>query len=213
MDLRPHSYSATSPTWRWRLRTELAFNDRCGADTRGRQCHRWRRPHWADGPQALTEATPHVLEFMTAVRRASVDVSAVLGWDEQGGQITEFVPGRLTLESAPFTHTELDRAGAMVRAIHDASETFVPSHNAKWPGAIPAPGDELVCHNDLAPWNFSVGDRWVFIDWDATAPSTRVRSRLRCSGSHSLRHGVGPGASRTEYGSIHWRVQSGSGPA
>lgn len=121
-----------------------------------------------------TESTPNVLEFMTAIRRAGVDVPAVLGRDEQGRQITEFVPGRLALESAPLTHTELRRVGAMVRAIHDASEMFVPSHNAKWAGAIPAPGDELVCHNDLAPWNLIVGDRWVFIDWDAAAPSTRL---------------------------------------
>ena len=28
--------------------------------------------------------------------------------------------------------------------------------------------------DDLAPWNLIVGERWVFIDWDAAAPSTRL---------------------------------------
>ena len=121
-----------------------------------------------------TESTPHVFELMTAVRKAGVDVPAVLGRDEQGRQITEFIPGRLALESPRLTQAELRRVGAMVRAIHDASETFVPSPEAKWAGAIPAPGNNLVCHNDLAPWNLLIGDRWVFIDWDAAAPSTRL---------------------------------------
>lgn len=119
------------------------------------------------------DSTPSVFEFMTAVRKAGVDVPAVLGKDEQGRQITEFIPGRLALDSDPLTHTELHRVGAMVRAIHDASESFVPPPDARWTVAIPSPGEELVCHNDLAPWNLIIGDRWTFIDWDAAAPSTR----------------------------------------
>lgn len=62
----------------------------------------------------------------------------------------------------------------MVRAIHDASEAFTPDPRASWTTAIPSPGEELICHNDLAPWNLIIGDRWTFIDWDAAAPSTRL---------------------------------------
>ncbi|MCX6498120.1 MAG: phosphotransferase [Arthrobacter sp.] len=120
------------------------------------------------------DSTPSVFEFMTAVRRAGVDVPAVLGQDEQGRQITEFIPGRLALGADPLTRPELHRVGAMVRAIHDASESFVPPRDARWTVAIPSPGEELICHNDLAPWNLMTGDRWTFIDWDAAAPSTRL---------------------------------------
>lgn len=121
-----------------------------------------------------TPSTPHVLEFMKVVRDTGVNVPAVLGQDEQGRQVTEFIPGRLALDSDALTPAQLHRVGAMVRAIHDASESFVPSPDAQWTTAIPSPGSDLICHNDLAPWNLIIGERWTFIDWDAAAPSTRV---------------------------------------
>ena len=121
-----------------------------------------------------TDATPNVLAFMTAVRAAGVDVPAALGQDAQGRQVTEFIPGRLALDSDPLTQAELGRVGAMVRAIHDASEAFTPEPGASWITAIPSTGEELICHNDLAPWNLIIGERWTFIDWDAAAPSTRL---------------------------------------
>jgi Ser/Thr protein kinase RdoA (MazF antagonist) len=121
-----------------------------------------------------TESTPSVLAFMDSVRSAGVDVPAVLGRDEQGRQVLEFIPGRLALESDPLTPAELHRVGKMVRAIHDASAQFVPPPDARWTVAIPAPGNEVICHNDLAPWNLILGERWTFIDWDASAPSTRL---------------------------------------
>jgi len=97
-----------------------------------------------------------------------------MGWDDAGRQIQEFVPGVLAIDADPLSRADLHRVGAMVRAIHDASETYTPPADAIWETAIPAPAAEIVCHNDLAPWNLLVGDRWVFIDWDAAAPSTRA---------------------------------------
>jgi Ser/Thr protein kinase RdoA (MazF antagonist) len=121
-----------------------------------------------------TAATPSVLAYMRAVRDAGVDVPAVYGQDAQGRQVTEFVPGCLAMDSGPLSLSELCRVGRLVRAIHDASAAYEPDTGSTWITHIPAPGAELICHNDLAPWNLLIGDRWVFIDWDATAPSTRL---------------------------------------
>jgi len=121
-----------------------------------------------------TAAAPSVVSFVEHLRESGVDAPAPLGRDDEGRQVQEFVPGRLAMDADPLTLSELHRVGEMVRAIHDASAAFVPPPGAVWETAIPAPAAELVCHNDLAPWNLMVGDRWLFIDWDASAPSTRL---------------------------------------
>ena len=84
------------------------------------------------------------------------------------------MPGTLAIAGAPLTAADLRRVGSMIREIHDAGARYVPEPDAVWQTAIPAPAADLVCHNDLAPWNLVTGDRWVFIDWDAAAPSTRL---------------------------------------
>ncbi len=121
-----------------------------------------------------TAATPSVTAYVHALREAGVDAPAPLGRDAEGRQVQEFIPGHLAMAAQPLTHAELRRAGSMVRSIHDASASYVPAADAVWETAIPAPDHELVCHNDLAPWNLVLGERWVFIDWDASAPSTRL---------------------------------------
>lgn len=121
-----------------------------------------------------TAATPSVTHYVAALERAGVDVPQSFGQDEHGRLVLEFIPGELAMHSAPLTSEQLGRVGAMVREIHDASASYQPPRDAVWVTAIPAPGTDLVCHNDLAPWNLVVGERWVFIDWDAAAPSTRL---------------------------------------
>jgi Ser/Thr protein kinase RdoA (MazF antagonist) len=119
-------------------------------------------------------STPAVHEFMDGLRAAGIDVPRVLGRDPDGRQVIEYVPGRPAMGSPRLTSAELWRAGDLIRRIHDASEGFALTVDATWEMAIPAPGADLVCHNDLAPWNLILGDRWVFIDWDGAGPSTRL---------------------------------------
>lgn len=121
-------------------------------------------------------ATPAVHELMLAVAAAGIDVPRPLGRDEQGRQILEYVPGTPALQAPRLTLDELTRVGALIRAIHDACEGLRPSAEPSWVPLIPAPdgGAELICHGDLTPWNLVLGERWVFIDWDGAAPSTRL---------------------------------------
>jgi tRNA A-37 threonylcarbamoyl transferase component Bud32 len=121
-----------------------------------------------------TPNTAAVFEFMEAVRADGVDVPATFGKDDQGRQVTEFIPGHLVLHAPPLTLPQLTRAGALVRSIHDAAGDFTPSISLVEDLLLPAPDEELMCHNDLAPWNLILGERWVFIDWDGAGPSTRL---------------------------------------
>ncbi len=123
-----------------------------------------------------TAATPSVHAFLRHLRERGVPgVPAVLGRDEQGRQVLEYVPGVPGEQGPPMTVPELGRLGAMVRVLHDAAEGFVPPAGARWDVAIPPDGADLVCHQDLAPWNLiRDGDTWTFIDWDAAAPGTRL---------------------------------------
>jgi Ser/Thr protein kinase RdoA (MazF antagonist) len=123
-----------------------------------------------------TAATPSVHAFLRHLRDRSVPgVPAVLGRDELGRQVLAYVPGEQGESAPPMTVAELRRLGAMVRALHDASADFLPPPDARWDVAIPPDGADLVCHQDLAPWNLiRDGDVWTFIDWDAAAPGTRL---------------------------------------
>ena len=135
-----------------------------------------------------TAATGSVVAFVTALRDQGIDAPAPLGRDAQGRQIIEFVPGTLAIEAAPLTHAELRRVGRMIRDIHDAGARYHAPADAVWSTAIPAPGAELVCHNDLAPWNLVIGERWVFIDWDTAAPSTRLWDLAYAAQAFTLSH-------------------------
>lgn len=120
-------------------------------------------------------STNSVARYMSWVRAGGIDVPQCNGRDSHGRQVLEFVPGALAMDAGPLPHDALQRVGAMVRHIHQVSSSYA-DNGATWDVLIPPPGAaDLVCHNDLAPWNLIIGDeRWVFIDWDGAGPSTRL---------------------------------------
>lgn len=94
-----------------------------------------------------------------------------LGVDDAGRHVLEYVPGR-TAEGRDLDATVV---GRLARELHDALDGWTPPPDAVWACPIPADGDALVIHNDLAPWNLVVGpDRLVVVDWDVAAPGTRT---------------------------------------
>jgi Phosphotransferase enzyme family len=111
-----------------------------------------------------------------------------LGVDERGREILSFVDGYVAWQPGTAGVTEeasLVRVAELVREFHDLT------------AGTPLAGDqEVVCHNDLGPFNtVYVRDAGlrpvVFIDWDLAAPARRI---------HDIAHvcwlylGLGPGA-------------------
>jgi Ser/Thr protein kinase RdoA (MazF antagonist) len=121
-----------------------------------------------------TPTAGRVAALLDRLRAKGVDVPRHRGRDGYGRQVLEFVPGRLAQELVPLDPGLLARVGRLIRAIHDASPGYDPV-DGDWEVLLPAAAPDLICHNDLAPWNLVVGDdRVVFVDWDGAGPSTRL---------------------------------------
>lgn len=130
-----------------------------------------RRPvgPWTPAVHALL-AHLHSVGFHGAPR--------ALGIDARGREVLTFIPGT---PAWPDQFRQLDDDGQLRRAIdlirdfHDAVTGFAPPPGARWQALIPADGDEIIAHHDLAPWNLVIGgQQWAFIDWDTAAPGTRL---------------------------------------
>lgn len=120
------------------------------------------------GPQ--TPAVHALLEHLRSVGFRGAPQS--FGMDDAGRHVLEYVPGHTADQGEP---ADPDAVGRLARDLHDALAGWTAPPDAAWACPIPADGDDLVIHNDLAPWNLVVGpDRLVVVDWDSAAPGTRT---------------------------------------
>lgn len=128
--------------------------------------------------------SPAVHSFLAYLESVGFDgAPRVLGVDDQGREVLEYIPGAVPWPSLQHECLGSDEAvwkfGRLLREFHDAASTFVPAAGAVWREPERANDaidfvDErgvIICHNDPAPWNLVIGDeRWVFIDWDFAGP-------------------------------------------
>lgn len=98
------------------------------------------------------------------------------GLDEKGREVLSFIEGE-TLTEAPWSpwvwsDTLLLEAARSLAAYHEAVADFRPAVVESRLGAAPLRDDEIVCHNDFAPYNsvFRDGHLVGIIDWDIVCP-------------------------------------------
>ncbi len=106
-----------------------------------------------------------------------------LGFDDKDREVLSFIEGTVgvflgtaSLPDYVRSDESLASVGRLVRRFHDATVSFVPPHNAVWLRQVGHPvGGEVVCHNDIGPYNtvFRGGAPVALIDFDDAAPGPR----------------------------------------
>jgi Phosphotransferase enzyme family len=122
--------------------------------------------------------TPAVHDLLRHLERVGFPgAPRALGTDEDSHEVLTYVPGEVA-HPRTLDDIELARVVGLIREYHMAVASFATAPDAVWhaDGRDPSGPRELVCHNDLAPWNLIVGDRGelAFIDWDLAAPGRRL---------------------------------------
>jgi hypothetical protein len=125
--------------------------------------------------------TPGVHALLVHLQRKGFDgAPRVHGVDDRGREVLDYIEGEV-VHPGHVDRIEPDAAlaevASVIRRFHDAASSFTESRTHVWSdrGSDPAGPNEILCHNDLAPWNLVRGSegRWVFIDWDLAAPGRR----------------------------------------
>lgn len=101
-----------------------------------------------------------------------------LGRDQDGREILSYLPGQTAPSSLQGIESDdvLAAVARLTRRYHDAVADFVAPADAAWQFTVGAPrAGELICHNDIAPWNivFDGPHPRALIDWDFAAPAPR----------------------------------------
>ena len=121
---------------------------------------------------------PAVHALLRELRAAGIaEVPEPRGFDEQGREVLGYVEGVVAHHPLPgwlWEPAVLDQAGALLRRVHDASVPLV-GRDLPWGGAARTPA-EVICHNDVAPYNmaFVDGELRGLFDFDTAAPGPRV---------------------------------------
>jgi hypothetical protein len=116
--------------------------------------------------------TPAVHALLDHLAPRLPHIPRVLGFDEQGREVLDFMPGRVIDQSREsLTEAQLLSIVGWTRDFHAAVAGF--THPGPW-RYFPVPEPTLIGHNDIAPYNSCFdGDALVGVfDWDLSGPTT-----------------------------------------
>jgi hypothetical protein len=121
--------------------------------------------------------TPTIQRLLSHVRaRGVLWVPEPLGFDETGREVLSYIPGEVPHDSPTWTWSEsvLTDAARALRQWHDATVDFDLT-GAVW-NMDPCVGNDVICHNDFAPYNCVFRDEQLVgaIDFDMCTPGTRT---------------------------------------
>ena len=125
--------------------------------------------------------TQAVHALLAHLERVGFDAAPrALGLDEQGREILTYLPGQTVGADVPWpdwTRSEatLRGVGRLLRSYHEAVAGFAQPPGTTWRLSDARAGaGEIVCHNDVAPYNLVLRDdgSLAIIDWDVASPGT-----------------------------------------
>lgn len=122
--------------------------------------------------------TPGIQRLMRHLRDSGLDwVPEPLGIDGRGREIVQFLPGTVPNYPMPayvWEERTLVDAARMLRSLHDATIGY-RDPDTHWRQPLHEPV-EVVCHNDVAPYNmvFRDGRLAGLIDFDMASPGSRL---------------------------------------
>lgn len=122
--------------------------------------------------------TPAVHALLAAYEAAGIDETPrALGIDAAGREVLTYVDGDMLTELPPdvqWSRSVLVAAAALLRRLHDASVPLV-GHDLPWRTGSHEPV-EVICHNDVAPYNLVARDAALvgIIDVDMASPGSRL---------------------------------------
>ncbi len=122
--------------------------------------------------------TPAVHGLLGHLEAAGVAaVPRVHGIDEHGREVLDFLPGEvIDVDTSILNDERLANVGRWLRSFHDAVATYRPGPQRWYFGLQSLKDDQIICHNDVAPYNMAFdGDVLVgMFDWDLAGPGLPV---------------------------------------
>jgi hypothetical protein len=116
--------------------------------------------------------TPAVHALLTHLAPRLQHVPRVLGFDDQGREVLDFLPGRvIDLETESLSDAQIASLVTWTRDFHAVVADF--EHPGPW-RYFPVKHPTLIGHNDIAPYNvcFDGDDLVGVFDWDLAGPTT-----------------------------------------